>query len=215
LKKIEVSPRAHKLLSLIYRKSAVVTALAFTTAVSGALVSGQDAGNSHNYWPHFDEYYEDDRNSTSNTRIDNNNKDKHNTDALIRRWAPSSYFDASSYGGSFFRKFTEDGSSVQFNHRMLAYATVGGAVGLGFLGQRARAFGVIKQHFPKVTTGASAVGLLSLTQMSLGITTLLHNVPMPLAAAHQMGSLAVITAGTYTAVVGREAVKRIVVRAAK
>jgi cytochrome c oxidase assembly protein subunit 15 len=50
---------------------------------------------------------------------------------------------------------------------------------------------------PQVKSGLLAVGGLAVTQMSLGITTLLNYVPIGLAAAHQLGSLALLSSGIY------------------
>eukprot|EP00455_Lapot_gusevi_P020714 TRINITY_DN2191_c0_g1_i2.p1 TRINITY_DN2191_c0_g1~~TRINITY_DN2191_c0_g1_i2.p1 ORF type:complete len:134 (-),score=36.84 TRINITY_DN2191_c0_g1_i2:53-454(-) len=80
----------------------------------------------------------------------------------------------------------ENSSLVQFNHRCLAYATLIGCAGL-FLAAR-------RIPLPPATRKAlnSLVGMAVL-QATLGITTLLHHVPVPLGAAHQTGSLVLLS----------------------
>jgi cytochrome c oxidase assembly protein subunit 15 len=84
------------------------------------------------------------------------------------------------------RNFFDNVLTVQFTHRMLAYLLL--ALTLGHLAQamRARAGGA-------VVRGALLIALATLLQAVLGILTLLYNVPIDLALAHQAGAVAVLT----------------------
>jgi cytochrome c oxidase assembly protein subunit 15 len=91
------------------------------------------------------------------------------------------------------RNFFESTAMVQFDHRVLAMTTLAAVAStLGF----AR-FGAAGSHW-KVLPGycriaAYSVGAMAVAQVTLGITTLLLYVPVPLAAAHQAGSLVLLT----------------------
>ena len=50
---------------------------------------------------------------------------------------------------------------------------------------------------PQATRGLTLLGGVAVGQMSLGIATLLNYVPISLAAAHQLGSLVVLSSGIY------------------
>ena len=52
---------------------------------------------------------------------------------------------------------------------------------------------------PQARRGLQVLGGVAVGQMSLGVVTLLNYVPLGLAAAHQLGSLAVLTSGVYVA----------------
>lgn len=85
------------------------------------------------------------------------------------------------------RNFTENIATVQFNHRLLAMLVAALVAGFWWVARRrARAAGV-----------RLALDLLLaavLLQVTLGITTLLLVVPIPLAAAHQAGAVVLLTA---------------------
>src|SRR5690606_34311703 len=88
------------------------------------------------------------------------------------------------------RSIFEDITTVQFNHRMIAYLLIiliGGffvaALKAGFSG-RAR--------MASIALLACLIG-----QVTLGISTLLLIVPAPLAAAHQAGAVLLLTASLY------------------
>jgi cytochrome c oxidase assembly protein subunit 15 len=81
----------------------------------------------------------------------------------------------------------EDITTIQFNHRMFAY--------LLFVLITSFAFTVYKSAAPR----RARVGVLLLVgallvQITLGISTLLLNMAVPVAAAHQSGAMVVITA---------------------
>ncbi len=88
--------------------------------------------------------------------------------------------------------FFEDIATVQFTHRLLALLVVV-AVGGFWLGAR---------NTRLARRGRIALGVLAVTaagQAALGIATLLLVVPVPLAAAHQGGALALFTVALWTA----------------
>lgn len=89
------------------------------------------------------------------------------------------------------RNFFESVPLVQLNHRLLAYLTVLGALGLfvasGAYGWRSG----LSSEARRVIWLVFAV---TLGQFALGLSTLLLYVPIPLAAAHQGGALLLLTA---------------------
>jgi heme A synthase len=91
------------------------------------------------------------------------------------------------------RNFFENTATVQFDHRILAMATLGGIWGMFGVAKTA-AKGAYWAALPKMTRVAlTAVTGMSLVQVGLGISTLLLYVPIPLAAVHQAGSLLLLT----------------------
>ena len=105
-------------------------------------------------------------------------------------WIPSEIFDLSPW----YRNLWDNTATVQFNHRVLGIVTAAHAFGLVAVGlSPARALLVT----PQVRMGLYAVGIAAAGQVTLGITTLLHYVPISLAAAHQIGSIVVFTSGIY------------------
>ena len=87
----------------------------------------------------------------------------------------------------FIRNWFENIPAVQFDHRLLAETTVSAAVVMWLAGRGAvlpRAAGL----------ALHALLAAALLQISLGISTLLLVVPVPLAAAHQAGAVLLLTA---------------------
>ncbi len=84
----------------------------------------------------------------------------------------------------------EDITTIQFNHRILAYVIVT-AIGL-FVACALRS-GVQGS----TRTGVWCMLGLMIVQVSLGISTLLLHMPVPLAAAHQVGAIALLSASLY------------------
>lgn len=84
----------------------------------------------------------------------------------------------------------ENIATVQFHHRLLAYALLLAVPAWWWYGRRFA--------LPPRTRSAFHIllGLLP-AQVLLGILTLIHVVPLPLAAAHQAGAVAVLTAALY------------------
>lgn len=92
------------------------------------------------------------------------------------------------------RNMFENSSLVQFQHRALAMTTLG-LVGALFVSvRRAAARGVVS-----VAARRAAHALIGMggVQVTLGISTLLMLVPVPLASAHQAGSLTLLTISWY------------------
>lgn len=109
-----------------------------------------------------------------------------------------------------FWSVTKDTATVQGNHRLLATFTA--ATGLSIVGAVAASGPLLAGTAltPQVRQGLVAVGVTILGQYSLGVATLLNHVPISLAAAHQVGSLAVFTSGLYLTHALRYASRRVV-----
>ena len=80
--------------------------------------------------------------------------------------------------------FVYNMATVQFDHRLLAFAVAAGAVALAWRGWR---------DAPWARGWAAALLAAAALQVSLGIATLLLRVPIPLAALHQAGAVLVFT----------------------
>ncbi|KAI0092575.1 cytochrome oxidase assembly [Irpex rosettiformis] len=150
------------------RNSKALTALVFVTALSGAFVAGLDAGLLYNEFP-----------------------------LMGGRLAPPadelfSKAYAKNEDGSdvWWRNVFENPTTVQFNHRCLAITTYA-CTALLFASARNPA---VRAALPPLTRRmvASAFAMANI-QVLLGISTLLYLVPIPLAAAHQAGSVALLT----------------------
>jgi cytochrome c oxidase assembly protein subunit 15 len=84
----------------------------------------------------------------------------------------------------------ENPLTVQFDHRMLGYATVLAALGqLVWLGARGAP--------PALLGSALTLALLAVLQAVIGVWTLLLAVPITLGLAHQAGAIAVFAAALY------------------
>jgi len=99
------------------------------------------------------------------------------------------------------RNFFENTLTVQFDHRMLAYAIW--AVALIHLVNAVRSIGT-----GPVVAGAAALALAVTVQAALGIATLLMIVPIPLALLHQAMAMVVLTVATVHAASVAERVRR-------
>eukprot|EP00605_Chrysophyceae_sp_TOSAG23-4_P001045 GSChrysophyteH1.ASY1.ANO1.1149.1 assembled CDS len=95
------------------------------------------------------------------------------------------------------RNFFENTATVQFDHRMLAMATLGSVSTMFLIARRGANGNLWKLMLPNHTRKwlHSAVGMVGV-QVGLGISTLLLYVPTHLAATHQLGSLALLTFST-------------------
>jgi cytochrome c oxidase assembly protein subunit 15 len=105
-------------------------------------------------------------------------------------WIPSEIMDITPW----YNNFHQNTATVQFNHRILGMSTAAGAITLAAIGLSPSKAGLLT---PQVRKGLYAIGLASAGQVTLGITTLLYYVPISLAAAHQIGSIVVLTSGVY------------------
>lgn len=154
----------------IFRGAALaLTALIFTTAMSGALVAGLDAGLIYNEFPWmglgltppkkelFDPFY------------------SHRPDKSDLWW----------------RNMLENPSLVQLDHRILAMTTFTAVLSL-FAYRRMSTS--VRNRLPN-DARKGVLGLVHLVslQVTLGISTLIYMVPTWLAAAHQAGALALLT----------------------
>ncbi|KAF1952975.1 electron transfer protein 1, mitochondrial precursor [Byssothecium circinans] len=154
----------------VFRGSAVALAvLIFTTAMSGALVAGLDAGLIYNEFPYmglgltppkkelFDPFY------------------SHVPDQSDLWW----------------RNMLENPSLVQLDHRVLATTTFSAVLAFFAYTRYSRA---VRTKIPS-DAKKGVLGLVHLVSMqaTLGICTLIYMVPTWLAAAHQAGALALLT----------------------
>jgi len=92
------------------------------------------------------------------------------------------------------RNFFENPTTVQFDHRVLATTTYL-ATALLFASSRRAAMRAALP--PPALSSATALFAMANVQVMLGISTLLYLVPVPLAAAHQAGSVALLTAALH------------------
>jgi cytochrome c oxidase assembly protein subunit 15 len=154
----------------IFRGSVLALALlVFTTAMSGALVAGLDAGLIYNEFPYmglgltppkkelFDPFY------------------SHVPDHSDLWW----------------RNMLENPSLVQLDHRILATTTFTAIMSLFAY---TRFSGAVRSNIPRnAKKGVMGMVHLVTMQAALGISTLIYMVPTWLAAAHQAGALALLT----------------------
>ncbi|KAI0912685.1 cytochrome c oxidase assembly protein COX15 [Ustulina deusta] len=147
---------------------AALTALVFTTVLSGALVAGLDAGLIYNEFPKMG----------------------------LGLAPPASelwdkFYSRKEDGSDlWWRNMLENPSLVQLDHRILATTTFCSVLALFVYARRGQVAAVLPKDARKGVTGV--VHLVCL-QAALGISTLIYMVPIPLAAAHQAGALALLT----------------------
>lgn len=84
------------------------------------------------------------------------------------------------------KNITENPTTVQFNHRILGISTLTLVTAMWLLSKKTK----LPRRAYYAINAAAIVGWL---QVTLGITTLLNHVPVPLAAAHQSGSLLLLS----------------------
>lgn len=159
---------AHPNLTPFRRSVFAVAALTFVTAMSGGLVAGLDAGLIYNEFPKMG----------------------------LGFFPPKSelfdkfYSRKEDHSDLWWRNMLENPSTVQMNHRILAVSTFVAICAL-FVFARTKK---IKPILPRNARRGST-GLLHIVsfQVALGISTLIYMVPISLAAAHQAGSLGVLS----------------------
>ncbi|TIB40236.1 hypothetical protein E3P86_00772 [Wallemia ichthyophaga] len=147
----------------------------FLTALSGAFVAGLDAGLIYNEFPWMGEGVSPPWNEVWDKRY------SRRADGADLWW----------------RNMTENPSTAQMDHRILATTTLIGTLAMHALALRSP--GVKKSLPPLTKTLLNVTSGTVVLQASLGISTLLYLVPIPLAAAHQAGSVALLSA--YVALV--------------
>lgn len=150
------------------RYATALTALIFTTALTGALVAGLDAGLIYNEFPMM---------GTGLTPPKSELWDK--------------FYSRKEDGSDlWWRNMLENPSLVQLDHRIMAMTVCASVLAL-FTYSRTRK---IKAALPaSVRKGTMGLLHLMLMQVTLGITTLIYIVPTHLAATHQAGALALLT----------------------
>jgi len=90
------------------------------------------------------------------------------------------------------RNFTENPTTVQFDHRVLGTTTLAALTAVAIQAQRL--------PLPaRISTAALALGAMGWMQVGLGISTLLLYVPIPVAAAHQSGALVTLSIAMWLA----------------
>jgi len=94
-------------------------------------------------------------------------------------WIPSDYWDQQL---TKVRNMFENSTAVQFNHRTVAHLLILGVTSCWFMGRKA---GLIGRPMMFLNAAMALVYL----QASMGIGCLLYEVPVPLGAAHQLGSV--------------------------
>lgn len=152
-----------------FRRSVLaLTVLVFTTVVSGALVAGLDAGLIYNEFP------------------------KMGLGLTPPRTELWDKFYCRTEDGSdlWWRNMLENPSLVQLDHRILATTTFCTILALFAYSRRGKVAAAMPTDVRKGMLGV--VHLVSV-QVALGISTLIYMVPIPLAAAHQAGALALLT----------------------
>lgn len=105
---------------------------------------------------------------------------------MADRWVPS---DVLAYS-PLLRNFTENPTTVQFDHRVMGVTTLTMITALYALSRRR----VLPR---KAYYAATAVAIMGWMQVILGVTTLLTYVPVPLAASHQSGSLVLLSTAIW------------------
>ncbi|KAF8076079.1 electron transfer protein 1 [Lyophyllum atratum] len=146
-----------------------LTGLVFLTALSGAFVAGLDAGLLYNEFP-----------------------------LMGGRLAPpadelfsSDYAKNPDKSDLWWRNIFENPTTVQFDHRVLATTTY---LGTALLWAQTLRPALRTALPPLARTAATAAFAMANVQVLLGISTLLYLVPVPLAAAHQAGSVMLLSA---------------------
>ena len=154
----------------IFRRSvAGLALLVFVTSMSGALVAGLDAGLIYNEFPYMGTGFAPPKSELFDER----------------------YSRREDKSDLWWRNFLENPSLVQLDHRTLALTTFASVIALAIYSRRSA---VVKNLLPRNAHKGvhGVVGFASL-QVALGLSTLLYLVPIPLASAHQAGSLFLLT----------------------
>lgn len=140
--------------------------LTFITAMSGGMVAGLDAGLIYNTFPHMGDDWIPSQNELF-------------SDVFSR---------VSDQSDLWWRNLLENPTTVQLVHRIMATTTFFSVVALHMYAVKRKA--IIPKSAQKMLH--TVMGVVSF-QVALGITTLIYLVPVPLAAAHQAGALALLT----------------------
>ncbi|TKA22003.1 hypothetical protein B0A50_08501 [Salinomyces thailandicus] len=152
------------------RALTVLAALTFTTALSGALVAGLDAGLVYNDFPWMG---------------------RPNLLPPSRELLDPFYSHTPSHADILWRNICENPVLAQLDHRLLATTTFSAILALAAYSRFSPATRALLP--PNAKTAVRAVVGLACLQVTMGITTLWYLVPTPLAAAHQAGALALLS----------------------
>ncbi|KAJ6135075.1 Cytochrome c oxidase assembly protein COX15 [Penicillium capsulatum] len=156
-------------LAIFRRSVAGLALLVFTTAMSGGLVAGLDAGLIYNEFPYMG-------NGLAPPRAE--------------LW-DAHYSRHEDRSDLWWRNILENPSLVQLDHRILAMTTFTSIMALWAYSRRSP---TVKRLLPPAARkGVHGVVGFAFMQVGLGISTLLYLVPTPLASAHQAGSLFLLT----------------------
>jgi cytochrome c oxidase assembly protein subunit 15 len=154
----------------IFRKTvAGLAILVFTTAMSGGLVAGLDAGLIYNEFPRMGTGF-----------------------APPKSELFSKFYSRKEDGSDiWWRNMLENPSTVQLDHRILAMTTFTSILSLW-------AYSRFNTRVRAMLPNSARKGMLGVVhlvflQVILGVSTLIYLVPTPVAAAHQAGSLALLT----------------------
>ena len=173
--KLTLSALSDRQLKIFKRSVAGLALLVFTTAMSGGLVAGLDAGLIYNEFPYMGLGLTPPKSELFSTFY---SRDPEHKDL-------------------YWRNFLENPSLVQLDHRILATTTFSAVMALW-------AYSKFSPQMRKLLPLAAKKGVHGVVgfawlQVILGISTLIYLVPLPLASAHQAGSLALLT---WTLVLG-------------
>lgn len=105
---------------------------------------------------------------------------------MADRWIPS---DIAAYAPKW-RNITENPTTTQFNHRILGEAVFCVTSGLWWYSRKLLLP-------PRARLAVNCMFAIAMMQVSLGIMTLLLQVPKPLAATHQAGALTLLSAAVW------------------
>ncbi|SPO04940.1 probable COX15 - cytochrome oxidase assembly factor [Cephalotrichum gorgonifer] len=155
-------------LSTLRRSVGALTGLVALTIVSGALVAGLDAGLIYNEFPQMGVGL---------------------TPPAAELW-DAHYSRKQDRSDLWWRNMLENPSTVQLDHRILATSTFFSIVALFMYARRSSMKSVVPANARR---GVMGLLHLSMAQVTLGISTLIYMVPLPLAAMHQAGALALLT----------------------
>ena len=156
-------------LKVFQRTVAGLAVLTFCTAMSGGLVAGLDAGLIYNEFPTMGSGLTPPKSELFSDFY------SHRPDKSDLWW----------------RNMLENPSLVQLDHRILATTTFTSIMGLWAYTKFSP---IMKELLPRAgKRGVHGVVGFVFLQATLGISTLLYLVPIPLASAHQAGSLALLT----------------------
>jgi len=150
------------------RYSRALTSLVFLTALSGAFVAGLDAGLQYNEFP------------LMGGRI---------VPPLDELFS-AAYAKNADGSDVWWRNIFENPTTVQFDHRILAMTTYFSTC-LLFAQSRRSAIRLLLPPLARVSMTAAFA--MADVQVLLGLATLLYLVPVPVAAAHQAGSVALLS----------------------